>query len=206
MNTALLGSPNAPDSAAASRALDTGLWVFIGVAGTLFALFLTAYAMRMDSADWSTIALPHQLWLSSTLLLAGSVLLQRASAAARVARWPVARMLLLAGGVCAMAFIGVQLWAWQSLLTARVTLAGNPAASFFYVLTALHGLHVLGGLIAWSATMPLASVQPADPARAAIRIALCARYWHFLLAVWVVLFAALGWLTPDVVRFICGRG
>jgi len=205
MNAAAVSMPRATGSAAASRALDTGLWVFIGVASTLFGLFLTAYVMRMDSADWSTIALPPQLWLSSALLLAGSVLLQRASAAARSARWPAAQTLLLAGGACAMAFIGVQLWAWQSLLAARVMLASNPAASFFYVLTALHGLHVLGGLIAWAATMPAVS-QPSDPPGAARRVALCARYWHFLLAVWAVLFAALGWLTPDVVRFICGKG
>jgi len=204
MNAAVL-MPGATGSAAASRALDTGLWVFIGVASTLFGLFLTAYVMRMDGADWSTIALPPQLWLSSGLLLGGSVLLQRASAAAKGARWPAVQTLLLAGGACAMAFIGVQLWAWQSLLAARVMLASNPAASFFYVLTALHGLHVLGGLIAWAATMPMVS-QPSDPAGVARRVALCARYWHFLLAVWVVLFAALGWLTPDVVRFICGRG
>ena len=207
MNTTVLRRP-AIDSAAAARALDTGLWVFIGVASTLFALFLTAYVMRMDGADWSTIALPRQLWLSSALLLAGSALLQRAGTAARAARWPLARMLLTAGGACAMAFIGVQLWAWQSLLAARVMLAGNPAASFFYVLTALHGLHVLGGLVAWAATLsslPSASA-PSDPARVAWRVALCARYWHFLLAVWAVLFVTLGWLTPDVVRFICGRG
>lgn len=204
MNTAVLHAPG-PGSVAASRALDTGLWVFIGVASTLFALFLTAYVMRMDSGDWSTIALPRQLWLSSALLVAGSVLLQRASAAARGAHWPSARGLMGAGGACAIAFIGAQLWAWQSLLAARVVLAGNPAASFFYVLTALHGLHVLGGLIAWSVTLPALS-QPTDPDAAARRVALCARYWHFLLAVWAVLFATLGWLTPDVVRFICGRG
>jgi len=195
------------DDTPESRAPGTGLWVFIGVASTLFALFLSAYVMRMDgAADWSTIVLPQQLWLSSALLLAGSVLLQRAGTSARAARWPAARTLLLAGGVCAMAFIGVQLWAWQSLLSARVGLAGNPAASFFYVLTALHGLHVLGGLAAWASTVPAVLPRPADPARVVRRIALCARYWHFLLAVWLVLFAALGWLTPDVVRFICGRG
>ena len=208
MNTATLRPP-ALDSAAASRALGTGLWVFIGVASTLFALFLTAYVMRMDGGDWTTIALPRQLWLSSALLLAGSVLLQRASRAARAGRWPRAQILLLAGGLCAMAFLGTQLWAWQSLRTANVTLAGNPAASFFHVLTALHGLHVIGGLIAWAATMtalpaPPSASLPSDPASVARRVALCARYWHFLLAVWAVLFAALGWLTPDVVRYICG--
>lgn len=207
MNTAVLRPP-AIDRAAAARALDTGLWVFIGVASTLFALFLTAYVMRMDGADWSTIALPRQLWLSSALLLAGSALLQRAGTHAEAARWPLARTLLVAGGACAMAFIGVQLWAWQSLLAARVMLAGNPAASFFYVLTALHGLHVLGGLVAWAATLCLlpSASRPSDPTRVARRVALCARYWHFLLVVWAVLFVTLGWLTPDVVRFICGKG
>jgi cytochrome c oxidase subunit 3 len=149
--------------------------------------------------------MPQQLWLSSALLVAGSVLLQRASAAARATSWVTAQRLMLAGGVSAMAFVGVQLWAWQVQLAAHVVLAGNPAASFFYVLTALHGLHVLGGLIAWAATVPTVGPRPDDPAGVARRVALCARYWHFLLAVWVVLFAALGWLTPDVVRFICGR-
>ena len=189
-----------------SRALDTGLWVFIGVASTLFALFLTAYVMRMDGADWSTIALPRQLWLSSALLLASSALLQRSSSAAGRGQGGRARASLLAGGGCAIAFLGVQLWAWQALVEARVMLAGNPAVSFFYVLTALHGLHVLGGLVAWVATMASASRPAASPRAVALRVALCARYWHFLLAVWVVLFAALGWLTPEVVRIICGRG
>jgi cytochrome c oxidase subunit 3 len=207
MNTTLR-MPLARGQPDATHALDTGLWVFIGVASTLFALFLTAYVMRMDGSDWSPIALPRQLWLSSLLLVAGSALLQRASTAAGAARWPLARHLLVAGGACALGFIGAQGWAWQALQDARVTLAGNPAASFFYVLTALHGLHVLGGLVAWAATLrtlPVAT-PPADPERAARRVALCARYWHFLLAVWAVLFVTLGWLTPDVVRFICGRG
>ncbi len=195
MNTATLqiGNP----AAARARAAATGLWLFMGVVCTLFSLFLVAYAMRMDAADWSPIGMPPQLWLSSALLLAGGLLLQRAATAAHALRHAQARRLLMAGGVAAMAFLGSQLWAWQSLLDARVVLAGNPAASFFYVLTALHGLHVIGGLVAWSATVQ-AAVSPQA-------ITLCARYWHFLFAVWVVLFAALGWLTPEVVRFICGR-
>lgn len=204
MNTATL--PRGVPAVPRERVVGTALWCFIGVASTLFALFLTAYAMRMDgAADWTRLALPPQLWLSSALLLAGSVLMQFAASAAR-GRWRArARRLLLAGGAAAVAFLGVQLWAWDALLDARVALAGNPAASFFYVLTALHGLHVLGGLVAWSvAAQALATDEEVHTA--ARRIALCARYWHFLLAVWAVLFAALGWLTPEIVRVICGRG
>ncbi len=168
-----------------------GLWVFIGVASTLFALFLTAYAMRMDRApDWTALAMPGQLWLSTALLVAGSVLLARA---ARVD----SKGLLNGAGLCALAFVASQLWAWQALADARVSFTGNPAASFFYVLTAIHGLHVAGGLIAWLRVLR-------RPGRE--RIALLARYWHFLLLAWLVLFAALGWLSPEIVAFICGRG
>jgi cytochrome c oxidase subunit III len=168
-----------------------GLWVFIGVVSTLFALFLTAYAMRMDRAqDWTALALPGQLWLSTALLAAGSVLLARAAR-------DDSKPLLIGAGLCALAFVASQLWAWQALADARVSFTGNPAASFFYVLTALHGLHVGGGLIAWLRVLRA-------PARE--RLALLARYWHFLLLVWLVLFAALGWLSPEIVAFICGRG
>lgn len=192
-------SPHDP----AGAAPGIGLWVFMGTASTLFLLFIAAYVMRMDGSDWSAIAMPWQLWLSTALLTAGSVSLQLSSGAARAAHLGRARHFLLLGGACAWAFLGVQLWAWQVLYTARVMPAGNPAASFFYLLTALHGLHVAGGLVAWSVTVRGLWRKPV-PVRAGRRIALCARYWHFLLAVWVLLFATLGGLTPQVVRFICG--
>lgn len=182
-----------------AAAVSVGLWVFMGVVTALFSLFIAAYVMRMNASDWSAIAMPWQLWLSTALLGMGSVCLQRACRAAPAG----ARALLLAGGACALAFLGVQLWAWQALLAIHVGPAGNPAASFFYVLTALHGLHVAGGLVAWAVTAR-GAWRGADAARSARRIALCARYWHFLLALWLLLFAALGGLTPEVARFICG--
>ena len=185
-----------PDAAAA---VSVGLWLFMGVATALFSLFTAAYVMRMDASDWSAIAMPWQLWLSTALLGIGSVCLQRACRTTPAG----ARALLLAGGTCALAFLGVQLWAWQALLAIHVGPAGNPAASFFYTLTALHGLHVAGGLIAWAVTAR-GHWRAADTAQSSWRITLCARYWHFLLAVWLLLFATLAGLTPEVVRFICG--
>ncbi|MBO9514365.1 MAG: bb3-type cytochrome oxidase subunit III [Variovorax sp.] len=184
-----------------ANAASIGLWVFMGVVTALFSLFATAYVMRMNSSDAVAIALPWQLWLSSSLLVAGSATLQRASAAAR--RMDVGRAggLLMAGGLCALAFLGAQLWAWAALWSAQVVPASHPAGSFFYLLTAMHGLHVAGGLIAWGW---VARGFRRDPAGGGWRIALCARYWHFMLAVWLALFAMLAWVTPEVARFICG--
>jgi cytochrome c oxidase subunit 3 len=189
-----------PDRALAS---GTAVWLFIGVATTFFTLFLVAYAMRMDAPDWSPIAMPAQLWLSTGLLLAGSVFMQLAGTAGREA---LLKPMLVAGGAAAAAFVGSQLWGWQVLIDQRVMLGGNPAASFFYVLTALHGLHVLGGLVAWSVAAQALALPANELPAAAWRVRLCARYWHFLLAVWLVLYATLALLTPEIVRIICGRG
>jgi cytochrome c oxidase subunit III len=205
MNTqawAAAPSSSEPDHA---RSAGTALWLFMGVASTFFSLFVVAYAMRMDAPDWSPITMPGTLWLSTAMLVVGSVLMQRAGAAAHAGEPRAMRRLLVGGGLAAAAFVGSQLWAWQVLLDQRVGLAGNPAASFFYVLTALHGLHMLGGLVAWSVAAQALTLARAELPAAAWRIALCARYWHFLLAVWLVLFAVLALLTPEIVRFICGR-
>lgn len=181
-------------------AASIGLWCFIGVATSLFSLFLVAFALRMDAPDWQQIGLPWQTGLSTVLLVAASAAMQVASARARAGRVDTARTLLALGGVVTIAFVASQLYAWQALIAMRVALASNPAGSFFYLLTAMHGLHVLGGLaglaVAWRA--------PRGGLPEIWRIRLCARYWHFLLAVWVVLLAALGWLTPEIVRAICG--
>jgi len=181
-----------------ASAAGIGLWVFMGVVTALFSLFTVAYVMRMSSGDAIALALPWQLWLSSALLVAGSVALESASRSVDPARM---RRLLLAGGLCAVGFLGVQLWAWSAMTHAQVMPAGNPSGSFFYLLTAMHGLHLAGGLVGWAIA---ARVAWADPARAGWRIALCVRYWHFMGAVWLALFALLGWVTPEVARVICG--
>jgi cytochrome c oxidase subunit 3 len=190
----LQGSGQAPSS--------IGLWAFMGVVTALFSLFLIAYAMRMDSPDWQRLALPWQVWLSTGLLALGSLAMQLAARRAAAGDAPLARRYLRAGGLGAAAFVASQLWAWQALLASHVTVAGNPAGSFFYLLTAMHGLHVIGGLVGWA----IAAGHRGSGQTLVRRVTLCARYWHFLLAVWVVLLAALGWLTPEFVRYVCGRG
>ncbi|MET0963120.1 MAG: bb3-type cytochrome oxidase subunit III [Noviherbaspirillum sp.] len=186
--------------------LSTALWAFIGVATSLFFLFIASYLMRMQSADWHAIAMPWQLWLSSGLLLAASAAMHGASTSGRHGNAPAMRMLLLAAGLFMLIFLFAQSWAWQALLASRISATGNPAASYFYLLTAMHGLHVAGGMVAWLiVARPFLHRGPRSvPARAASSVRMCERYWHFLLLTWLALFATMAGLTNDVVRFICG--
>lgn len=190
------GSIAAPPPRAA--AVGVALWGFIAVAGTLFGLCITAYVMRMDlGGDWVDLALPWQLALSTGLLGAGSLALHAAGVAVRHGDAAAARRDLLLGGGCALAFVLAQGWAWAALLALQVRPQGNAAAGFFFLLTALHALHVLGGLAGW--TLALRGLRSH-----AWRVALVARYWHFLLLAWLALLATLTGLTPQVVRYVCG--
>jgi len=116
--------------------------------------------------------------------------LHLAQVAAHRGRIECVQKALFAGGVLAFAFLAGQLVAWRELDAAGYFLASNPANSFFYLLTALHGLHVAGGLVALGrATVKVRRGLNVDQVR--LSVELCAIYWHFLLFVWLVLFALL---------------
>ena len=98
---------------------------------------------------------------------------------------------MFAGGVFALAFLAGQLLAWRQLQAAGYYAAGNPANAFFFVLTALHGLHLIGGLAVWGRTMSRLPRQGAARSSTRLTVELCAVYWHYLLIVWLILFALL---------------
>jgi cytochrome c oxidase subunit III len=171
-------------------AAKIGLGVFLAVVGSLFALFISAYFMRMHMADWKPVPLPKFLWLNTAVLVISSVALQWAQVAASRGQMDGVRTGLLAGGVSALAFLAGQLLAWQQLTAEGYFLASNPANAFFYLITAVHGAHLLGGLVALGRTA--AKVWRGFKAeQIRLSVELCAIYWHFLLAVWLVLLGLL---------------
>jgi cytochrome c oxidase subunit 3 len=161
-----------------------GLWVFMGVVTVLFSIIVSTYVTRMGFADWRPLPEPRLLWLNTGALILSSVAMQWAQVAARRGRIDSLRVGLLAGGVFAWAFLAGQLWAWQQLGASGYFLAGNPANTFFYLITALHGLHLCGGLVAWGKT----TVKVWRGVEVRLSVELCAVYWHFLLVVWLGLF------------------
>jgi cytochrome c oxidase subunit 3 len=182
-------------------AAKIGLGVFLAVASALFVLFISAYSMRMNAADWRALPVPRLLWINTGVLVVSSVALQWSSVAARRDDADGVMAGLLAGGVAAVIFLAGQLLAWQQLNAAGYFVASNPANSFFYLLTAVHGLHLTGGLVALGRTS--AKVwRSSEIADMRLSVELCAIYWHFLLLVWLVLLGLLTGWTDDFVN-IC---
>jgi cytochrome c oxidase subunit 3 len=170
-----------------------GLGVFLAVVGSLFALFISAYSMRMNMVDWRALPVPKVLWINTGVLLMSSIALQWAYMAARRNDMTGVSVGLSAGGASAVVFLVGQLLAWHQLSDAGYFLASNPANSFFYLITAVHGLHLIGGLVALGRTT--AKVwRGAEAIQVRLSVELCAIYWHFLLLVWLVLLGLLtGW-------------
>jgi cytochrome c oxidase subunit 3 len=175
-----------------------GLGVFLAVVGSLFALFVSAYSMRMSMVDWRALPVPRLLWFNTGVLVLSSLALQWAHVAARRNDMDGVIVGLCAGGASAITFLVGQLLAWQQLRVAGYFVASNPANSFFYLITAAHGLHLMGGLVALGRTT--AKVwRSADVIQVRLSVELCAIYWHFLLLVWLVLLGLLTGWTDDLV-------
>ena len=167
-----------------------GLRVFLGVVTVLFSLLVVAYADRMAAADWRPLPEPWLLWLNTAMLILSSVAFQWAWVSARRGQGDGVRIDLLAAGGFAFAFLVGQLVVWQQLAALGYFAATNPAVAFFYLITALHALHLLGGMVVWGRTT--AKVwRGVEVDQVRLSVELCAVYWHFLLVVWLVLFALL---------------
>jgi len=182
--------PEQPVAATPPPAAKAALWVFLGVATSLFVLFVSAWSMRLGLADWSPLPRPRLLMLNTALLVGASLAMEWTAHAARGADVGKVRRGLAASGVLTLAFLAGQLIVWGQLNAAGFFVASSAATAFFYLLTAVHGLHVVGGLVAW-ARASLRARRGADPARLRLGVELCRTYWHYLLAVWLALYALL---------------
>lgn len=182
--------PGMPGAAPTWPAARTALWVFLAVASSLFVLFISAYAMRLSVADWTPLPRPQLLMVNTAVLVGASLAMEWTAHAARRADRDDVRRGLLASGLLTAAFVAGQLVVWRQFHASGFVVASSAASAFFYLLTGVHGVHVLGGLVAWGRAFWKVRTG-AEAARVRLVIDLCATYWHFLLVVWLVLYALL---------------
>ncbi len=171
-------------------AAKVGLVIFLAVVTSLFALFISAYSMRMKLGDWSPLPDPGLLWLNTGVLFLSSVAFQSARNATRRGQADRVKAGLIAGGVLTLLFLAGQLWAWRQLNASGYFVTSNPANAFFYLLTALHGLHLLGGLWVWGKAT-FKAWPSSELGEVRLSVELCTVYWHYLLLIWLGLFGLL---------------
>ena len=168
------------------------LRMFLGVVFVVFMLFIVAYFIRMELDDWRPMPESNLLWVNTGLLFICSIIMQWTRGTAQKGLQNSVKYGMIAAGVITLAFVYGQLSAWEEMNNAGFYLASNPANSFFYVLTGLHGLHILGGLwVLIRATFKVLSGAEVKAVR--LSVELCSIYWHFLLLVWLVIFALLSY-------------
>ena len=176
--------------ASSGLARKLALRVFLAVVAVLFMLLVIAYGGRMAYEDWRPAPQLRLLWANTLVLILSSVALQWAQYSVRRGQMDAMRVGLLAAGAFTVVFLFGQLLAWRQLGAMVYFEVTNPAIAFFYMITGLHGLHLLGGLVAWGRTV-VRVWGNFDVAKVRQSVELCTVYWHFLLLVWLVLFGLL---------------
>jgi cytochrome c oxidase subunit 3 len=186
---------NRPVLVEPGRRFRTGAWVVIAGIVMLFTALTSAYIVRSASSnDWQPIAMPKVLWLSTGLIVISSITMEisRRSLKQRrdagYGRWLVITLVL------GLVFLASQLLAWRQLVRQGVYMASNPFNSFFYLFTAAHGLHLLGGILALGCLL-LRTARKRDTVEGELRRVGAADaatiYWHFMDGLWVALFLLL---------------
>jgi cytochrome c oxidase subunit III len=170
------------------RVYITGITIGMGAILMFFMALVSAFIVRKGVGnDWRSFELPRILWLNTLILLASSATIVRARRL--LAKddhegfhhwWAVTTVL-------GLLFLAGQVIAWRQMVAAGLYVATNPSSSFFYVLTAAHGLHLLGGIFAllyvgWLRLRKLTLSTATEVA---------SLYWHFMDGLWVFLFLIL---------------
>ncbi len=168
------------------------VWVGMGAIGMFFAALTSAMIVREGlSGDWQPFALPTVLYVSTAVLLASSLTMEKARSECRGGRPDRLRLWINVSVLLGLGFLGCQLLGWQQLVTRGLFLASNPANSFYYLLTAGHGLHLLGGIVVlgyiWTR---LRGHRRAWPTRKAA-IEAAAVYWHCMDVLWIYILGLL---------------
>src|SRR3979409_2114169 len=169
-----------------------GVWVAIGSILMLFVALTSAYIVRSASSnDWRPIAMPKVLWLSTGLILISSLTMEISRRSLKDQRDAGYGRWLVITGALGLAFLATQLFAWRQLVRQGVYMATNPYDSFFYLFTAAHGLHLLGGILALGYLL-VRTTRKRNTVEGELRRAgasdAATIYWHFMDGLWVGLF------------------
>jgi cytochrome c oxidase subunit III len=170
------------------RTYVTGVVIALSAILMSFMALVSALIVRKGSSnDWTPMIVPRILWLNTAILIASSVTLVRSRKDLASNDLDGFRHWWVVTTILGLLFLIGQLIAWRQLVAEGVYLATNPSSSFFYVFTAAHGLHLLGGVIG----LLYVAVLPVKRRRQLAITEAAAMYWHFMDGLWVFIFLVL---------------
>ncbi|MEQ8424440.1 MAG: cytochrome c oxidase subunit 3 [Cyclobacteriaceae bacterium] len=163
------------------------MWLFVASVGMLFASLTSAYIVRQAEGNWLYFNLPATLYWTTGVILLSSVTMQLAYGSAKKDQLERLKSLVTVTMILGLIFLGGQVIAWKELVLNNVYFVGNPSGSFLYVLTGLHGLHIVSAII-YLALVLVAAYRFKIHSRSLAMIEMCTTYWHFLGGLWLYLF------------------
>ena len=166
------------------------LWVAIGSIIMMFAGLTSAYIVKRSQANWALLDMPRAFWFSTAAILISSGTIFLAQNAFRERKMRMYRQFLGLTALLGMVFLVLQVIGFASYGTQDIRLIGagsNPSYSFLLAIAALHGLHVLGGVIALVIIFVRATSSKMRN-YSAVPIEVVATYWHFVDLLWIYLF------------------
>ena len=165
-----------------------GLRTLMAASTVLFSLFVVAYSDRMLVHDWRNMPEPWLLWFNTGILVISSLVFHQTTKYAKNELFEKTKNGLYFIGFLAYSFLIGQLIVWYQLINTGYYATSNVANAFFYLFTTIHGLHIIGGIYFWGKTTSKFIKRSLNKEDINNLIDICAVYWHFLLAVWLVLF------------------
>jgi cytochrome c oxidase subunit 3 len=185
--------PRFPDFQSAANRYRIGMWVAMAAILMMFTALSSAYIVRAASAsDWVPLKMPRVLLLSTMLILVSSGTLEAARRKLKAKSHIAYRRFLLVTVLLGFGFLVSQLLAWRQLVQQGTYVASNPHSSFFYLLTATHGIHLLGGLAALVyLSLRTRAQQERAVANGQAGADVVTLYWHFMDLLWLYLFVLL---------------
>lgn len=169
------------------------VWLFIVSITMMFAAFTSAYIVRRSEGNWLEFALPDGLLLNSLLLILSSIALQYGFFAAKKDNLKAVKIALFVTFALGVAFLVGQWNVWAELVENNVFFGGtasNPSGSFLYVLTGVHGFHLITGLV-YLLIVLNSTFRFKVHSKNLVQLEMCTTYWHFLGALWIYLYVFL---------------
>jgi cytochrome c oxidase subunit 3 len=172
------------------------LWVAIGSILMMFAGLTSAYIVKRSQASWLMIEVPMMFWYSTATILASSVTVQLALKALKKREMINYRRLLVATAVLGVLFIVLQVAGFRQFAAQDIRLVGagsNASYSFLLAISGLHGIHVLGGVVAL-VVIAIRALNSSTKSYSSVPLEIAATYWHFVDALWIYLFIFFTWM------------